>query len=60
MYLTICGLAVSSAFESTASDRLDDVPELDKKLKHSIEAVVDRLKTRPDQRARMAESLKLR
>ena len=36
---------------------LDDVPELDKKLKHSIEAVVDRLKTRPDQRARMAESL---
>ena len=36
---------------------LDDVPELDKKLKHSIEAVVDRLKTRADQRARMAESL---
>ncbi len=36
---------------------LDDVPELDKKLKHSIDAVVDRLKTRDDQRARMAESL---
>ncbi len=36
---------------------LDDVPELDKKFKHSIEAVVDRLKTRDDQRARIAESL---
>lgn len=36
---------------------LDDLPELDKKLKHSIDAVVDRLKTRDDQRARMAESL---
>ncbi|WLD59068.1 excinuclease ABC subunit UvrA [Salinispirillum sp. LH 10-3-1] len=35
---------------------LDDVPELDKKKKHSIEAVVDRFKVREDLRLRLAES----
>ncbi|MFC3853684.1 excinuclease ABC subunit UvrA [Salinispirillum marinum] len=35
---------------------LDDVPELDKKKKHSIEAVVDRFKVRDDLRLRLAES----
>ncbi|HEY1898375.1 MAG TPA: excinuclease ABC subunit UvrA [Steroidobacteraceae bacterium] len=35
---------------------LDARPELDPKRKHSIEAVVDRLKVRPDIGARLAES----
>ncbi|MFY0665426.1 MAG: excinuclease ABC subunit UvrA [Natronospirillum sp.] len=35
---------------------LDDVPDLDKKKKHSIEAVVDRFKVRDDLRLRLAES----
>lgn len=35
---------------------LDDVPELDKKKKHSIEAVVDRFKVRADLNLRLAES----
>jgi len=35
---------------------LDGRPELDPKRKHSIEAVVDRLKVRPDIAARLAES----
>ncbi|WP_455198627.1 excinuclease ABC subunit UvrA, partial [Kaarinaea lacus] len=35
---------------------LDDVPELDLKKKHTIEAVVDRLKVRPDQQQRLADS----
>ncbi|WP_455217757.1 excinuclease ABC subunit UvrA, partial [Kaarinaea lacus] len=35
---------------------LDDVPELDLKKKHTIEAVVDRLKIRPDQQQRLADS----
>ncbi|WP_127556330.1 excinuclease ABC subunit UvrA [Saccharospirillum alexandrii] len=35
---------------------LDEVPELDKKRKHSIEAVVDRFKVRDDLKLRLAES----
>ncbi len=35
---------------------LDARPELDAKRKHSIEAVVDRLKVRPDSAVRLAES----
>jgi excinuclease ABC subunit A len=35
---------------------LDDAPALDKKLKHSIEAVVDRVVVRPGQEQRLAES----
>ena len=35
---------------------LDDVPALEKNLKHSIEAVVDRVVVRPDQAQRLAES----
>jgi excinuclease ABC subunit A len=35
---------------------LDDVPELDLRKKHTIEAVVDRLKVRPDQQQRLADS----
>ncbi len=35
---------------------LDARPELDPKRKHSIEAVVDRLKVRPDMGSRLAES----
>ena len=35
---------------------LDQVPELDKKKKHSIEAVVDRFKVREDLKQRLAES----
>ncbi len=35
---------------------LDDVPELDKKKKHSIEVVVDRFKVRSDLSQRLAES----
>ncbi|SFC47682.1 Excinuclease ABC subunit A [Marinospirillum celere] len=35
---------------------LDEAPELDKKRKHTIEVVVDRLKVRDDQQLRLAES----
>ncbi|MCZ0867036.1 excinuclease ABC subunit UvrA [Dasania sp. GY-19] len=35
---------------------LDDTPELDKKKKHTIEVVVDRLKIRDDLQTRLAES----
>ena len=35
---------------------LDDVPDLEKNKKHSIEVVVDRLKVRPDLQIRLAES----
>ena len=35
---------------------LDAVPELDLRKKHTIEAVVDRLKVRPDQQQRLADS----
>src|SRR5215203_6160921 len=36
---------------------IDDTPTLDKKLKHDIDVVVDRLVVRPDIGARLAESL---
>jgi len=36
---------------------LDDVPELDPKLKHSIEVVVDRIKVRSGLEQRLAESI---
>ncbi len=39
--------------------KLDDVPKLDKKLKHVIDLVVDRVAVRPDDRARIAESVEL-
>ncbi len=35
---------------------LDDVPELEKNVKHTIEAVVDRVVVKPDQAQRLAES----
>lgn len=35
---------------------LDDVPKLDKKKKHTIEVVIDRLKVREDLKLRLAES----
>ena len=35
---------------------LDETPTLDKKRKHTIEVVVDRLKVKPDQQLRLAES----
>ncbi len=35
---------------------LEDLPALDKKLKHSIDVVIDRLKVRPDAKQRLAES----
>jgi len=35
---------------------IDAVPKLDKHRKHTIEAVVDRLKVRPDMKQRLAES----
>ncbi len=36
---------------------LDDPPSLDKRRKHTIEAVVDRFKVRPDIKSRLADSL---
>lgn len=36
---------------------IDDVPELDKNKKHSVEVVVDRIKVRSDIKQRLAESL---
>jgi excinuclease ABC subunit A len=35
---------------------LDDVPELDRRQRHTIDAVVDRLRVRPDAGQRLAES----
>ncbi|WP_417598816.1 excinuclease ABC subunit UvrA [Oceanospirillum sp.] len=35
---------------------LDDAPTLDKNKKHTLEVVVDRIKVRPDQQQRLAES----
>ncbi|SFN92642.1 excinuclease ABC subunit A [Formivibrio citricus] len=35
---------------------LDETPKLDKNKKHTIEVVIDRLKTRPDLKQRLAES----
>lgn len=35
---------------------IDDVPRLDKKLKHDIDVVVDRIVVRPDMAARLADS----
>ncbi len=35
---------------------LDDIPKLDKRRKHTIEAVVDRFKVRPDLKTRLADS----
>ncbi|MDD2714894.1 MAG: excinuclease ABC subunit UvrA [Candidatus Wallbacteria bacterium] len=37
----------------------DAIPELDKKRKHSIEIVIDRLRIRADDRARIAEGVEL-
>jgi excinuclease ABC subunit A len=39
--------------------RLEDPPKLDKKFKHSIELVVDRVKIRKQDRMRLAESVEL-
>jgi excinuclease ABC subunit A len=39
--------------------KLDEVPKLDKKLKHSIDLVVDRITVRADDRGRIAESVEL-
>ncbi|MBF0455910.1 MAG: excinuclease ABC subunit UvrA [Magnetococcales bacterium] len=39
------------------SYEIDDVPELDKKLKHTIEALVDRLVIKPGIESRLADSL---
>ncbi|MFP4610172.1 MAG: excinuclease ABC subunit UvrA [Thiohalophilus sp.] len=36
---------------------LDDLPNLDKRRKHTIEAVVDRFKVRPDLKTRLADSI---
>ncbi|MEM6486060.1 MAG: excinuclease ABC subunit UvrA [Pseudomonadota bacterium] len=46
---------VRARVDGTIRD-LDDVPELDKKKKHSIEVVVDRFKVRDDLGLRLAES----
>ncbi len=39
--------------------RLDDAPKLDKKLKHDISLVIDRVHVRADDRSRLAESVEL-
>ncbi|APR77660.1 Excinuclease ABC subunit A [Minicystis rosea] len=39
--------------------RVDEVPKLDKKLKHTIELVVDRVTVRAEDRGRIAESVEL-
>lgn len=36
---------------------IEDFPELDKKLKHDLEIVVDRLAVKPESQARLAESI---
>ncbi|MCB1052267.1 MAG: excinuclease ABC subunit UvrA, partial [Acidobacteria bacterium] len=37
--------------------RLEEPPELDKKLKHTVEVVVDRIKVAPDKRERVADAV---
>ncbi|MGF1464906.1 MAG: excinuclease ABC subunit UvrA [Sandaracinaceae bacterium] len=39
--------------------RLDDVPDLDKRRKHDVEVVVDRVRVGPDERGRLTESIEL-
>ncbi|HJL14465.1 MAG TPA: excinuclease ABC subunit UvrA [Sandaracinaceae bacterium LLY-WYZ-13_1] len=39
--------------------RLEEVPKLDKRRKHDVEAVVDRITVRPEDRARLTESVEL-
>ncbi|MEE4109973.1 MAG: excinuclease ABC subunit UvrA, partial [Halieaceae bacterium] len=46
---------VRARIDGTVRD-LDDLPELDKKKKHTIEVVVDRFKVRDDLKQRLAES----
>jgi excinuclease ABC subunit A len=46
---------VRARVDGTVRD-LDDLPELDKKKKHTIEVVVDRFKVRDDLKQRLAES----
>jgi len=41
------------------AERLDEVPRLDKKLKHTISLIVDRIEIRKSDRARIAESVEL-
>ena len=43
-----------------AVQRLDDVPALDKKLKHNIELVVDRIVLEPANYPRLTESVESR
>lgn len=38
---------------------LDRPPKLDKKLKHDVEVIIDRLKVRADQKQRLADSLEI-
>ncbi len=42
-----------------ALHRLEDVPKLDKKFKHDIDLVVDRIKVRPRDRRRISEAVEL-
>ncbi|MDJ0837355.1 MAG: excinuclease ABC subunit UvrA [Acidobacteriota bacterium] len=37
--------------------RLDEAPELDKKYKHTIEVIIDRIKVNPEKRDRIADSV---
>ncbi|MBL9102313.1 MAG: excinuclease ABC subunit UvrA [Myxococcales bacterium] len=39
--------------------KLDELPKLDKKLKHSISVVIDRITARPEDRRRITESVEL-
>ena len=53
-----CSARASSGSRSTASFyEIDEAPALDKKLKHEIEVVVDRVVTGSDMQQRLAESV---
>ena len=59
-HLNLLGELKSQGFVRIRIDgqvyELDDAPALDKNKKHTLEVVVDRIKVRPDQQQRLAES----
>ncbi len=59
-HLNLLGELKSQGFVRIRIDgqvyELDDAPVLDKNKKHTLEVVVDRIKVRPDQQQRLAES----
>lgn len=57
LFLDLKAKGYSRAMVDGLMIRLEEPPELDKKLKHTIEVVIDRIKVVPDKRDRIADSV---